>query len=463
LIRQHIVFFVGIGGTGMNGIARVMARRGYAVSGSDRDRDQGNRPAFYRALEQEGIQLFPQDGSGLDPDIDRVITSTAVEARIPDIIRARELGLPVVHRSEALRELVETDVSIAVAGTSGKSTVTGMCAWCLTQAGEDPLVLNGAPIISFGPGGGDTDIRAGRGRYAVFEADESDGSLTRFTPSIGILTNISTDHMPLEALRDIFRTYIHRIGDTLIYNADCGETQRLAPDARHAVSFAVDGSAHFKGRIHEQAFTGSRFSVENVTVRLGIPGRHNIENALACHALMRHLGYSAPEIRDMLVSFRGIRRRFQTAGTANGVTVIDDFAHNPDKIRATMAIVSGNRGRNIYIYQPHGFGPTRFLFDALAQVFAEGPRDRDTVILTPIFYAGGTVNRDINSEMLAARIVERGGSATVIQRARIPKHIADAARSGDAVIVMGARDPSLPGFCQRILAFLEKKNPQQAR
>ncbi|HPQ39947.1 MAG TPA: Mur ligase family protein [bacterium] len=445
------VFFVGIGGSGMNGIARVMRHLGHPVSGSDRDRDLGNRPAFYQAMEAMGIRLYPQDGTGLDSEPDRVVISTAVEARIPDIIRAGELQIPILHRSEALHNLIRPYTRIAVAGTSGKSTVTGMCGWCLQQGHFDPLMINGAVVIGIGPGSTDSDILAGRGSFAVFEADESDRSLTRFDPDIGILTNITLDHLPLADLREIFQSYVRNIRQMLIFNADCDETRRLVHAASGRLSFSLREPSDFRGVIENLSGEHARFTVENTAITLPLPGRHNIENALAAYTLMRHLGFRPPEIRDMLESFRGIERRFQRIGTANGITVIDDFAHNPDKIRSTMRILASVKTRCIYVFQPHGFGPTRFLLDALAEVFATEPRASDQIILTPIFYAGGTVNRDVSSNMLASRICERGGHAEVIDRGRLPDHLAASAMPGDTIIVMGARDPSLPGFCRSIL------------
>lgn len=445
------VYFVGIGGSGMNGIARVMRLQGASVSGSDRDRDQGNRPEFYQAMEAMGIRLHPQDGTGLDGQLDRVVTSTAVEARIPDIIRARALNLPIIHRSEALQTLVAPYTAIAVAGTSGKSTVTGLSGWCLSRAGTQPLVLNGAVVLGLNPDGTDSDILPGTGDYAVFEADESDRSLERFNPDIGILTNITMDHLPMDELRDVFSRYIHRIRGNLIYNADCDETRRLAEKARCSLSFGINSAAGFRGTVDTSGYRQTRFTVENTRISLQVPGRHNIENALACYALMRHLDFRPGEIRDMLESFRGIKRRFQNIGTAAGVTVIDDFAHNPDKIRSTMQIMERSSHRTIYVFQPHGFGPTRFLFNALADVFATVPREDDAVILLPIFYAGGTVQRDVSSDMLAQRICERGGRAVVIDRSELPGRLAAIARPGDTIVVMGARDPSLPGFCRTLL------------
>ncbi|MBN1295319.1 UDP-N-acetylmuramate--alanine ligase [bacterium] len=451
------VFFVGIGGSGMNGIARVLRLHGYHVRGSDREFDRGARSDFYASMQRIGIILFPQNGSGITPDLDSVVTSTAVEADIPDIVRARELGIPVIHRSEALSNLIDSYTSIAVAGTSGKSTVTGMCGWCLSRGGYDPLVLNGAHVLGMAADGSDSDICAGTGQYAVFEADESDRSLLRFTPSIGILTNITVDHMPLSELRNVFSGYIRNIRDTLILNADCAESRTLNPSGRNTLRFGIDHGADFTAT----AVTGSArhisFRVEDRSIHLAMPGRHNVYNALACYTLLRHLGIPPGDIEDLLNGFRGIRRRFQVIGSVAGVTVVDDFAHNPDKIRSTMAAARHAGKRRIYVFQPHGFGPTRFLFEDLAAVFAQYPESTDRVILTPVFYAGGTVSRDVSSDALAERIHALGGQADVCDRNALPDHILEIHESDDWVIVMGARDPSLTQLCQSILETLASR------
>ncbi|MCD4653719.1 hypothetical protein K8T06_07260 [bacterium] len=450
------VFFVGIGGSGMNGIARVMNLQGYSISGSDRDRDKGHRPEFYKAMEKSGIFLYPQDGSGISRETDYVITSTAVEKRIPDLIKADKLNLRVIHRSEALANLVEQRTSVAIAGTSGKSTATGMCGWCLKHAGFDPLMINGASIIGINGPGSDADILSGNGKFAVFEADESDGSLVRFHPSIGFLTNITLDHLPMAKLREIFSTYVSNIKDTLIYNADCPETSAIAKHSERKIGFSINSSSDFSASSVDIRGVYSEFSVENQRIHLQIPGRYNIENAMAIYSFLRYLDIPSSECRDLLESFQGICRRFQLVGRTNNITVIDDFAHNPDKLRATMSVGTKLPKRCIYIFQPHGFGPIRFLQNELIQAFSSGTNPDDTLILTPVFYAGGTVNKDFNSKMLADKIKKLGTSVEVVEREMIPDRVAQIANSGDYIIVMGARDPSLPEFCKSILKALTK-------
>jgi UDP-N-acetylmuramate--alanine ligase len=454
--RMQSIFFIGIGGSGMNGIARIMNHRGHRVSGSDRDRDLGNRPEFYQEMVLEGIQLYPQDGSGIHRDLDQVVTSTAVESTIPDVKTAVDLGIPIIHRADALSELVRPCSSISVAGTSGKSTVTGMCAWGMKKTGFDPTVVNGAKIIGIGNHGEPCDHLFGDSSWALFEADESDGSLKKYRPLTGILTNISKDHLPLRELSEIFHTYIRNIKDTLIFNTRCKLSTELALSSRKRIGFGYMHDADFQ--ISNPVIQGlsSECSVEGRRFRVNQPGLHNLENALAAYSLLRYLGKTPGESIDALEDFRGIHRRFEIIGEYEGITIVDDFAHNPDKIRSTMDVARQQSERVIYIYQPHGFGPTRFLFDDLVQQFINGLRETDKLILAPIFYAGGTAGGTVSSDELAARILSAGKDVDVVDRAGIPGAVSITVHRQDWVVVMGARDPSLPGLCQSILRTVIK-------
>lgn len=438
----------------MNGIARLMNLQGHQISGSDRENDRGHQRDFFRELTAAGITLFPQDGSGIHDQLDQVIISTAVESSIPDVLAAKRLELPIIHRSEILMELMASYRNIAVAGTSGKSTVTGLCAWALQQAGFSPTVINGARILDLISTGVDSDILLGKSPLSVFEADESDGSLVRFKPSIGILTNISKDHLPIDDLLSIFRQYIANIKDVLIANADCPLTRELSGETSRSITFGEHPSARFRMSDITTMGLQAACTVEGCRLQIAIPGVHNLQNAMAAYTLLRYLGKAPKDCISALETFRGIHRRFQITGQKNGVTVVDDFAHNPDKIRATMSVSRQLSNRVIYVYQPHGFGPTRFLFNELIDQFISGLRPHDRLILTPIFYAGGTTQQDVRSEDLAAQILAGGRKAQVLDRANIIDEISHSTETGDWVIVMGARDPSLSEFSRQILIML---------
>jgi UDP-N-acetylmuramate--alanine ligase len=450
------VFFVGIGGSGMNAIARIMHHKGFNISGSDREFDAGRRADFYSEMVRSGIRLYPQNGSGIHNGLAFVVASTAIESSIPDVSSAKRMGIPIIHRSQALAGLLKNYSSISIAGTSGKSTVTGMGAWALKRAGYDPTVVNGARILGIGPSGGDTDHLCGNGIWAMYEADESDGSLTRFHPDIGLLTNISKDHKPLPELLDIFECYSQNINDCLIYNANCSDSRLVARCAKQAISFGYDHNADFQITQPHTSGMHSECVIEGHRLRLDMPGLHNIENASAIFTLLRYMGHTTSESIEALQGFCGVERRFQVIGTVNRITVIDDFAHNPDKIRATMSIARNLSHRVVYIYQPHGYGPTKFLFYDLIEQFSSGLRLQDMLIVMPIFYAGGAAEKTVSSDDLVRDIIRRGRNALIAVREQLSQIVPNNINPGDIIVVMGARDPSLPELCHSILSDIAK-------
>jgi UDP-N-acetylmuramate--alanine ligase len=438
----------------MNTLARFLLSRGDHVGGSDREFDRGLRPGFYRSLQSLGITLHPQDGSGVVSGIDRVIISTAVESKVPDIARANELRIPVVHRATELAEHMNQCRSIAIAGTSGKSSVTAMIAWLMTQAGLDPTVMNGASIPGFGPGAEDADFRAGGTDWAVFEADESDGSLMLYRPFAGLIHNISKDHKSLEELRAIFSSFARNVTGKLFVNADCSESMKLTAGLNRVITYGFNNPADYKAGHWQASAWGSSFAIGDRLITFNHPGYHNAMNALAAFAVASELGIE-PEISStQLRSFPGIRRRFEKIGVANGVIIVDDYAHNPDKIRWSLRTAKSLATRIIAIYQPHGFGPTRFLFRELVDVFASETSSSDSIIFMPIFYAGGSVSKDICSEHLTREIEAAGRRCRVLDREALAESIKELSRPGDLILVMGARDPSLPDFCRELLEKL---------
>jgi len=452
-IRES-VFFVGVGGSGMNVLAKWLCYLGYNVSGSDREYDRGLRKTYYNSLESDGIKLFPQNGSGVSNDLSRLITSTAVEAQIPDLVAANRLGVPVVHRSEELSLQVSKFKSIAIAGTSGKSTVTGMVGWILNHAGLEPTVVNGAPLQKTDTSSISFDFKGGSGDWVVFEADESDGSLTRFNPDFGLVNNITKDHYPIEKLRKLFREFANNTKRELIINGDCPETLKLKTQHPKIITFGFNGNSDFAAQKIDSTSWGNRVLIENKIIDLHLPGHHNMQNALAAYVLVRRLGVSPEKVIEALSCFPGISRRFECIGTVRDITVIDDYAHNPDKIKSAIETAKSMSQRVILIYQPHGFGPTKFFFQDLINVFSKSTRADDMSIILPIFYAGGSVSKDISSNDLCAEINRGGGTSCVQEREHAPEFIKSTARPGDVILLMGARDPSLAQFSRSIFGSL---------
>ncbi|MEA3008675.1 MAG: UDP-N-acetylmuramate--alanine ligase [Sphingomonadales bacterium] len=451
-------FFCGIGGSGMLPLAAIVRGLGAEVSGSDRALDQGRTGAKFDYLRGLGIALYPQDGSGPRPG-QVLVASAAVEESVPDVQAARRLGLERITRAELLSRLFNAaELGIAVAGTSGKSTVTGMIAWILHQSGLEPTVMNGAVMKNFAtPEAAFASALVGRDRVFVSEVDESDGSIALYRPKIAVLNNISLDHKSMEELRALFCDFLGR-AQTAVVNLDDPETQALAgPDA---ITFSlVDPGADYSASAFAEAPAGIGFTVAErrggatAEVRLAVPGRHNAANALAALAAARTAGIPLAEAADALSGFAGLRRRFDVVGSRGGVTVIDDFGHNPDKIGATLATCHAFPGRLLLFFQPHGYGPLRTMRPELVAAFADGMESEDVLILCDPVYYGGTVERTVTSADIVADVRAAGRIAEHIpDRAEAGRRLAALARLGDRILIMGARDDTLSQFAAEVLA-----------
>lgn len=443
--------YAGVGGSGMSALAQFQAMRGGRASGSDRGFDRGERPEARAQLERLGVTIHPQDGSGADGDCAAVVVSTAVEEQVPDFAVAKRRGLPLVHRSEMLAHWVAESRSIAVSGTSGKSTVVAMTFEALRGAGEDPSVVTGGELSLLQAEGLWGNAWAGAGPLVV-EADESDGSLVRYQPAIGMALNLSRDHKTEAEVAAMFATLRTRTRERFV----CGEDDALGALRDGALVFGFGERAEVRGRDVELKSHGSAFTVDDVRFTLPVPGEHNVENALAAIAACRALGVDAARLVAPLASFRGVARRFQSLGIARGVEVVDDFAHNPAKIRAALATAHLRGTRVLAVYQPHGYGPTRFLREDFVETFANELRGQDRVWMLEVFYAGGTALRDFSSADLVRDMAELAVKAEFApSREWLVARIAAEAREGDLVLVMGARDPSLTSFAKDVLSALQ--------
>ncbi len=442
--------------------------QGRPASGSDRAFDQGRHPEIREQLERAGVVVLPQDGSYLAPAHGRcsgLVVSTAVEDKVPDVAAARAASIPVLHRSELLARHVAACRSIAVSGTSGKSTVTGMVYAILDGCGLRPGLLSGGALASLVAGGEAGNVRApgpapdGGPPWLVVEADESDGSLVRYEPWLGVVLNLGLDHKEPAEVLAMFRTFRARTRGPFVCAADANLVELQAG----AVLFGAEPGtpeAPYRAEGVVLAREGCAFRLAGASFRLTQPGRHNVLNATAAVAACAQAGLAPTAMAGPLAAFGGIARRFQSLGRAGGVEVIDDFAHKPDKLAAALATAHGRLapgGRVLAVFQPHGFGPTRFLKDALVDTFASQLAPDDVLWLPEIFFAGGTVTRDISAADLATAITARGRDARFeADRARIAPLLAVAARPGDVVLVMGARDPSLTAFGQACLGELAR-------
>ena len=462
-------FFCGIGGSGMLPLAMIVQSRGGRIEGSDRALDQGRTPEKFDWLRGHGVTLHPQDGSGVTRADQIVVATGAVEETVPDIGAARRVGATVVTRPELLSRLFNAaPTSVGVAGTSGKSTITGMIAWVLHAAGRAPTVMNGAVMKNFT----DADhpfasALIGGPDLFVAEVDESDGSIARYDPTVAVVSNISLDHKSMEELRDLFGGFVGRAAAAVL-NLDNPETaalaQTLAAQGRGAdvVTFALgNDQADLAAHGLTPTPTGMTFELaERGTgarrrVVLNVPGAHNVANALAALGAVRAMGVGLDQAVAALETFAGIRRRMEVVGTRNGITVIDDFAHNPDKIAATLKTLHAFDGRLLILFQPHGFGPLKLMKHEFIDGFAGLMRPDDVLLMPEPVYYGGTTDRSVGSQDIAAGVRAAGRRAEALgDRAACGDRIVELARPGDRIIVMGARDDTLSTFAAELLARL---------
>lgn len=454
-------FFCGIGGSGMLPLAMIVAARGAKVAGSDRSRDQGRSPDKFAWLERQGVTLFAQDGSGIAAG-QTLVASAAVEDSVPDVAAATALDLPRLTRAELNAALFNAAAQgVGIGGTSGKSTVTAMTGWILDRAGRDPTIMNGAVMRNYATADAPfASARVGGDALYVSEVDESDGSIALYRPGVAVVTNISLDHKSLAELHALFGDFVAKARIAVV-NADDPESSALF-NGDNNLRFGFGDGAAMRGSDFVAEPDGCRFTVDFMAtrhdVRLKMPGRHNAMNALAAIAAARALSIPVAASVTALADFAGLARRYEVLGQAGGVTVIDDFAHNPDKVAATLAAVAELPGRALIFFQPHGYGPLRQMGKELANSFASGMRDGDKLFVCDPVYFGGTVDRSIGSETLVAETQAGGGDAVhLTTRANCGAAILNEAKPGDRILILGARDDTLTDFGHELLEKLARR------
>ena len=458
-------FFCGIGGSGMLPLALIVQGRGGHIAGSDRALDQAKSADKFGFLRGRGIPLFPQDGSGVTSGEQILVASAAVEETVPDVIRARELDCERLTRAELLALLFNDAANrIAVGGTSGKSTVTGMIGWILHALGRDPTVMNGAVMKNFAtPDQLFASALVGSGPDFVSEVDESDGSIALYRPSVAVLNNVTLDHKSLDELRHLFGDFAAK-AEKVVVNMDDGEARLLAAvlPAEKLVSYGLKRGADLMASdLAEEpyaiAFTiTDRRSGESVKLRLRVPGRHNASNALAALAAVTATGIGLAEAAEALSGFTGLRRRFELIGEANGITVIDDFGHNPDKIAATLQTLHAFPGRLLLFFQPHGYNPLRTMGRELGETFLTEMAEDDVLLMPDPVYHGGTTDKSIGSNVVTDAVADHGRQAEhLATREACGERLLELARPGDRIVIMGARDDTLTAFAEGLLERLK--------
>ncbi|MDA1044983.1 MAG: Mur ligase domain-containing protein [Verrucomicrobia bacterium] len=428
--RPHC-HLVGVAGVGMSAIAQALLDASYEVTGSDRDFDAGRALLVIDQLTRSGVRFVPQDGSGISTLTEALVVSTAIEQDNPDVKAALALGVPRRHRSEVLWMLASCRPCLAITGTSGKSTVTGMVGHILAETGHDPMVVNGAPLLNWKTESRVGNFRAGQGAISVIEADESDRSLLHFFPERAIITNASADHFDLPETEAIFTTFASQVKQDLV-------------DAWREPGAYCPQSV-------ECTAEGVSFSYADQRVKLPIMGAHNAFNAaLAIEACLR-IGVSASDAARALACFRGIHRRLERVGATRGVVVFDDYSHNPAKISAACLALRPHYVKLHVVWRPHGYGPLRNMMTDMVKAFGDHLRVGDPLHVLPVYDVGGTAERSVSHLDFVAACQAAGRSAAPCDDyAGTCAQLAGAVRPGDAVLVMGARDPFLPDLARQI-------------
>ena len=435
--------FIAIGGAGMSGLARVLLEQGIMVSGSDiKDSEITRRLQSMGALVRIGHapEHIPSAAT-------TVVVSSAIHEDNPEVVEARGRGLRIMHRGELLAEVMGDEAGVAIAGAHGKTTTTSMIAMVLERADMDPTVLVGGEVSDFGG-----NAKVGKGKYVVAEADESDGSFLKLRPLVAVITNVDNDHLDyyqtVDNVKKAFSEFADRVvpGGTVVYcHDDDNAREIIAGKSGKAVSYGLLDGADIVAKDIEKRPWGSYFKVFSGgscrgTVELQVPGVHNVLNALAAVGVGRVLEIEQESIAAGLHAFRGAQRRLQLTGRENGITVLDDYAHHPTEIKASLRAIRGQvHGKVICIYQPHRFSRTLALADEFGRAFG----DCDILILAPIYAGPGEMPVDgVDSRTIGDAVVRQSGpdTAYINDRESIVNRASGLARPGDIIITMGAGD-----------------------
>ncbi|MBN2891555.1 MAG: SidA/IucD/PvdA family monooxygenase [Bacteroidales bacterium] len=439
-------FFIGVAGVGMSAIAQYLANTGNIVYGSDRLFVTEPNHKVRQQLEAENIKTFVQGEAKIEIDTDFVVVSTAIEPTVPEYKQALDLNIPVIHRSEMLKKITQSKKTIAIAGTSGKSSTTAILYTILHENGFCPSMLNGSGLASLQKNGKIGNAAVGKGDWLVIEADESDGTLVNYTPEIGLILNIDRDHKEFEELEKIFGQFASQVTEQLIVNLANERSKKFSNGSKY--DFGTTKTDFFAENISQKA-EGLYFSIKNVDFFIPAIGLHNVENATSAISIANYLGISLEDIASALKEYAGIDRRMQILGSKNGITFIDDYAHNPAKIESAIKTAQVLGNRVFAFFQPHGFTPLKFMKDELIEKLQNTMRAEDEFYLSEVFYAGGTVSKTITSDDVVEEIKTKNINAYLSQpRDNFALQIKDKLQSGDIILLMGARDPSLGKFAE---------------
>ena len=451
------VHFVGIGGAGMSAIAKVLLQMGYTITGSDLKKSE-----TIDKLVKSGAQIFTGHNSENIHDAEAVVVSTAISQSNPEVLCAREKGIPVFHRSDIIAQLMLQYEGIAVAGAHGKTTTTAMIAVMLEHAGVDPTIIIGGEVDYL-----NGSAKLGASKYLVAEADESDGSFLKYSPHIAVVTNIENDHMDfyktMENILHTFSKFLHNLPSDKGLGVLCFDNAYIRDLTKNIqrtyISYAIEHDAQYMARnictrgvsttydaYHEEELLG--------TIKINVPGRHNIANSLAAVVVGLTIGLTLTQIAEGLAQFQGVKRRFQTKARINGVWIIDDYAHHPTEITTTlMAARQTNPNRLICVFQPHRYSRTQFLREEFGHAFAPS----DILIITDVYAAGEQPIPGITGEVLKNEVERQTGKQVIYipEKEKIARYLSEIVESGDLVMTMGAGN--IYGVGEELVELLMKK------
>ena len=448
------VFFIGVAGVGMSAIAQYLAGIDKKVSGSDRYFKEGEFNDTKEKLEAAGIHCFLQNGDGITHETDLVVVSTAIEDTVFEVQKAKQLNIPIIKRSELLALIAKSKRTIAVGGTSGKSTTSAMLFDILDKAGLQPSIISGAGLVSIIKEGKIGNAKVGAGEWLVIEADESDGSIVQYEPEIGLLLNVDKDHQEIDELMGIF-TIFKNNSKIFIVNQSNALAKQLSQNMAQDFSSDENSQAGFIATDFSQDGFCIQLTTNNSPFTINSIGKHNMENALAAVAVANQIGVDLETCASALKNYEGIYRRNQVLGNKNGIWVIDDYAHNPVKCAAAIMACQPVADKVVAWFQPHGYGPTRFLRTDFVKEIAAALRPQDEIWMSEIFYAGGTAVKDISANDLIMDIKALGKNAFFVEDRNLFVETARPHLSDNSVLLlMGARDPGLEAFSRSVFESL---------
>ena len=449
------VFFIGVAGTGMSAIAQYLAGIEKNVSGSDRYFKEGVENEIKEKLTAAGIDCFLQNGEGITNETDLVVVSTAIEDTVAEVQKAKQLNIPILKRSEVLALIAKSKRTIAVGGTSGKSTTSAMLFDILTYAGLQPGIISGAGLINIIKEGKIGNAKVGKGEWLVIEADESDGSIVQYHPEVGLLLNIDKDHQEIDELMDIFGIFKKNSQRLFVVNESNALAKQLSFNAANDFATDPDSEAGYKAADFIQNGLTISFNINGTAFNLQTVGKLNMDNALAATAVANQLGVDLKTCADALKNYEGIYRRHQLLGCKQKVWLIDDYAHNPVKCARSIEACQPIGNKVVAWFQPHGYGPTRFLRNDFVKEIAAVLRPQDEIWMSEIFYAGGTAVKDISANDLINDIKALGKSAFfVADRNQFLETVRPHLTNNTVLLLMGARDPGLEQFGKELLEKL---------